>query len=166
MEDDCKNIAYGMAGKWFYCISEIKDREGGFYYCLYQIEEYPTSMHPDDIQKFMEVRMHEGCSLSDDWDGVLEALGQLFALQSKGAKDKRHRRRLAAEELAEYNFQHLCEFLNTDLAVFVYDNGEYTLESFDYIKGEYDRILKRASNPKEISDTFTDMFVGRQITKG
>lgn len=159
MEDYCKNIAYGMAGKWFYCLSERKDQDGKLYYCLYQIDEFPKSMLPDDIQIFMKERMHEGGSLSDDWDGVMEDLGKLFALQSNDEKEKRHRRRLAAEELAEYNFQYLCEFLNTDLAVFVYDNGEYTLESFNYIKEEHDKILKRASSLKEIIDTVTNMFV-------
>lgn len=155
MEEYCKNITYGMAGKWFYCLSELKDCEGGVYYCLYKIDECPASLHSDDIQKFIHERVNQGGSLVDNWDGVMADLVKLFAC---GEMSKMHRRRLSAEELAEYNFQYLCEFLNTDLAVFVYDNGEYTLESFNYYKKDHDKILKRTSNLKEISDTFTNIL--------
>lgn len=131
MEGYCKNIAYGMAGKWFYCLSEQKEQEE-CYYCLYKVDECPPSMRPEDIGTFMDENADEGDSYTGDWESVMGILEELLSCQLCNNRGRTLGRKLEAEELVEHNFQCLREFLNTDLAVFVHSDGEYTLEPFDY----------------------------------
>lgn len=74
-------IAYGMTGTWFYYLSELNDGDGENYYCLYHIEDFPPSMHPEDIQKFIDGNRNEGDSYAGDWNEVMKYLNDMFQYQ-------------------------------------------------------------------------------------